>query len=182
MTSMRNFALAFAASLLLPSFARAAGLAEAARLIVGQDSVAVGRIVGAAAGSLDCKTSAVQHTIQPCALKPAALPTAFSVGHRVQSVSLNVNYKGKVINMSVAYENGLGFDAILGDYKAALAASPKVQYWADDAHLYASYIWIDGETEVEISRVVKGAAQDGAVRVYVSSLAGNPDLNPDDSR
>ncbi len=89
----------------------------------------------------------------------ASLPGVCVEKGTAQGATLNVNFKGKVINMSLTFETGLGFDVLLNDYKAALAASPKIQYWADDAHLYASYIWIDGDTEVEISRTLKGPTE-----------------------
>lgn len=168
--------------LLSPSAARAAALAPAARLNVGAEGLVVGSKAGSAADFLDCAKSEVQHTILQCSLKPAAVPAAMSVGRRVQNAFLNLNFKGEVINMSLTFDAGLGFDVLLGDYKLALGSSPKIQYWADDKHLYASYIWIDGETEVEISRVIKGTAPDGAVRVYISRLAGNPDLSPEDAK
>jgi hypothetical protein len=169
------------ALILLAPAARAASLAPAAKLNIGAESLTVGSNAGSAADFLDCAKSEVQHTILPCSLKKTAVPAAMSVGRRVQSAFLNLNFKGEVINMSLTFDLGLGYDVLLGDYKQALGSSPKVQYWADDKHLYASYIWIDGETEVEISRVIKGAAPDGAVRVYVSRLAGNPDLSPEDA-
>jgi hypothetical protein len=179
---MRKLSFAIAAALCAPSSGWALGsLAQSARLVVDSGPLIVGQMVEGAAEALDCRTSSVQHTVQPCALKPRALPSASSVGRRVQSASLTVNFKGRVVNMSLAFDAGLGFDALFSDYKTALGSSPKVQYWADDAHLYASYIWIDGETEVEISRTLKGSSEGGPVRVYISSLSGNPDLSPEDA-
>jgi hypothetical protein len=169
------------AVLSLASTAWSGPLSGAARLNVGSQQFAVGRRSLGYASTLDCAASAVQHTILQCSLKPAVLPTASSVGRRVQSASLTLNFKGDVVNMSVAFDPALGFDVILSDYKAALASDPKVQYWADDAHLYASYIWIDGETEVEITRTLKGTSAGGSVRVFVSSLSGNTELSPDDA-
>jgi hypothetical protein len=169
--------------LLSPVSARAHGLlAEAARLNVGSDRLIVGSVTERAAELLDCSKSEIQHTILQCSLKPKALPSAFSAGHRLQSASLTLNFKGRVVNMSLAFDAGLGFDVLLSDYKAAFAASPKIQYWADDKHLYASYIWIDSDTEIEISRTLKGPTEGGPVRVYVSSLSGNEDLSPEDAR
>ena len=105
-----------------------------------------------------------------------------SVGRRVRSAILNLNFKGRVINMSLTFDAGLSFDVLLGDYKLALGSEPKIQYWADDKHLFASYVWIDGTTEVELSRVMKGQATDGPVRAYVSALSGNQELAPEDAR
>ena len=172
-----------AVSLFAPSLGWGLGaFAQAARLSVGPDELVVGQKTARADELLDCVKSEVQHTLRQCALKPSALPSSFSVGHRVQSAALTVNFKGEVVNMSVAFDAGLGFDVLLSDYKAALSASPKIQYWADDKHLYASYIWIDGDAEVEISRTLKGPAADGPVRVFVSSLSGNQDLSPEDAQ
>ena len=172
----------FALVMLSPAAARAAALAPAAKLNIGAESLVVGSNAGSAADFLDCAKSEVQHTILPCALKPAAVPAAMSVGRRVQSAFLNLNFKGQVINMSLTFDAGLSFDVLLGDYKLALGSSPKVQYWADDKHLFASYIWIDGTTEVELSRTLKGPAAGGPVRAYVSSLSGNSELSPEDAR
>jgi hypothetical protein len=167
---------------LLSSAAQAASLAPAARLNVGAESLVVGSKAAGAADFLDCAKSEVQHTILQCSLKRQAVPAAMSVGRRVQSAFLNLNFKGRVINMSLTFDAGLGFDVLLGDYELALGSEPKVQYWADDKHLYASYIWIDGNTEVELSRTLKGPSSDGPVRAYVSSLAGNQELSPEDAR
>ncbi|MFI5346842.1 MAG: hypothetical protein ACHQ51_10750 [Elusimicrobiota bacterium] len=177
---MRSLVLAAVVSL-FSAPAWAGPLASAARLNVGPEQLAVGRRSPGFAAILDCASSQVQHTILQCVLKPAVLPTTSSVGRRVQSASLTLNFKGDVVNMSVAYDPALSFDILMSDYKAALASDPKVQYWADDAHLYASYIWIDGETEVEITRTLKGPAAGGGVRVFVSSLSGNTELSPDDA-
>ena len=173
--------LVFALALLSPA-ASAASLAPAARLNIGPEGLVVGSKSGSAADFLDCAKSEVQHTILQCTLKPTAVPAAMSVGRRVQSAFLNLNFKGRIINMSLTFDAGLSFDVLLGDYTLALGSEPKVQYWADDKHLFASYIWIDGNTEVELSRTIKGASTGGPVRAYVSSLAGNQDLPPEDAR
>jgi len=174
--------LAFALVLLSPAAARAAALAPAAKLNVGAESLVVGSKAGSAADFLDCAKSEVQHTILQCSLKHEAVPAAMSVGRRVQSAFLNLSFKGRVINMSLTFDAGLSFDVLLGDYKLALGSDPKIQYWADDKHLFASYIWIDGTTEVELSRTLKGPSTDGPVRAYVSSLSGNQELAPEDAR
>lgn len=166
-------------ALLTAGKAWSAGLAAAARLNVGAEQLVVGQTANA--GLLDCKASAVQHTIKRCALKPALAATASSVGRRIKSAAVTLNFQDTVINMSLEFDAGLGADLLTGDYAAAIGSAPKTQYWADDDHLYASSIWIDGETEVEISRTVKGAS-DGAARAFVSRLAGNPLLSPDDAR
>jgi hypothetical protein len=180
---MRKSLFVIAAALLAANPARAlAPSAQAARLNVGADRFVVGGKTDNAGELLDCAKSEVQHTILQCSLKPAALTSASSVGRRVQGAALTLNFKGEIINMSLTFDAGLAFDVLLSDYKLALEASPKVQYWADDKHLFESYIWIDGATEVELTRPLKGPAQEGAVRVYISSLSGDQDLSPEDAR
>jgi hypothetical protein len=99
----------------------------------------------------------------------------------VDAVSLNLHFQGQVINMSVEFASGNDVDGVLGQLTSAFGLPPKIQYWADDAHLYASYIWVDGEAEVEVTKVVKGDAGDGKVRMYVSSLLGGLPMSPDDA-
>ncbi|MDE2142140.1 MAG: hypothetical protein KGL74_10230 [Elusimicrobia bacterium] len=179
---MKTVFFLFVAVLSASSPARALdSLSANARLNVGAAQLAVGRKTAAAGQLLDCATSAVQHTVSQCEVKKTLLPLSISLGHRVQSATVTVSYKGTVVNMSLAFDAGLGFDVLLSDCKTAFSAEPRIQYWADDQHLYASYIWVDGESEVEITRTLKGPATGGSVRVYVSSLAGNPDLNPEDA-
>ncbi len=156
-------------------------LAREARVLVSGESLSVGSSAGAARRSLDCAESTVQHTILRCQVPPAAVSFASSLGRGVESVTLNVHFQGRIINMSVEFASGNDVEAVLRQLQSALGAEPKVQYWADDAHLYASSIWVDGATEVEVTKTVKGAAGDGKVRMYVSSLLGGLPLSPDDA-
>ena len=98
----------------------------------------------------------------------------------MDGVSLNVHFQGRIVNMSVEFSGASDVEAVLGQLKELFGAEPKIQYWADDAHLYASSIWVDGEAEVEVTRIVKGDAGDGKVRMYVSSLLGGLPISPDD--
>jgi hypothetical protein len=175
---MRRFFIAVV--FFVPSSAWCAGLATAARLNIGSESLVVGQKTTVADQLLDCKLSKVQHTIRQCVLKPALAASTWSAGHRVKGASVTLNFQGDVINMSVEYEPGLGADVLIADYSTAIGANPKTQYWADEDHLYASSIWIDADTEVEISRAIKGAS-DGSARAFVSRLSGNPLLSPDDA-
>jgi hypothetical protein len=160
---------------------RAASLAEAARVQVGLDEIVIGRTLGAALSRLDCKDSAVQHTVRKCALKPAALALARSLGNPVAKLSLVRHFQGEAVNMSVQYADGLSFDFVLSLYKTAIGSEPKIEYWADDGHLYASYIWVDEGSEVELTDTIKGSKLPGGVTVYVSSLTRNRPLSPDDA-
>lgn len=162
--------------------AAAAPVAQAARVSVGLESIVVGAKLGGAESRLDCKASKVQHTVRKCELKAAALPTATSLGNSVAKLTLNAHFQGDVVNMAVVYSPGLSFDFILGLYRNAIGGEPKVEYWADDDHLYASYIWVDGDAEVELTDTVKGAAPPGGVTAYVSSLTRNRALSPEDAR
>jgi len=179
MWAMRRAAAA-AALLLCAADATTAGpFARVARLRVGSSEIAVG--VKAPADVLACRSGRVQHTVRRCELAAAALAAARCLDHRVKAATLNVHFQGEVVNMSVEFEPGVGFDLLLGDLRAALGAEPRVEYWADDDHLYASYIWVDGDAEIEITKTVKGSAPEGGVRAYVSSLKGNRPLSPDDA-
>lgn len=173
---------AFLLLALLPASGFAASLAESARVQVGLDEIVIGRKLGAAVSRLDCKDSAVQHTVRKCALKPAALASAKAVGNAVAKLTLVQHFQGEAVNMSVQFADGLSFAFLLDRYKSAIGSEPKIEYWADDDHLYASYIWVDEGSEVELTDTIKGAKFPGGVTVYVSSLTRNRPLSPDDAR
>jgi hypothetical protein len=170
--------LALIGALALP--AHADSVARAARVKAGLAEIVVGGKIGAAESKLDCAPSKVQRTVKKCVVKSGELASTRSLGNGVAKVALNVHFQGDVVNLSVAYGPGLSFDFILGLYKAAIGSDPKVEYWADDDHLYASYIWVDGDAEVELTNTVKGEKAAGGVTAYVSSLTRNRALSPDD--
>jgi hypothetical protein len=172
-------ALALFASLAAQAFA--APVAQAARVNLGPDAVVVGQKLGAAASRLDCKASKVQHTVRKCELKAAELTTAGSLGNNIAKLTLNAHFQDDVVNMAVVYAPGLPFNFVLGLYKTAIGQEPKTEYWADDDHLYASYIWVDGDAEVELTDTIKGDKLPGGVTAYVSSLTRNRALSPDDA-
>lgn len=172
--------LVFALLASSPAFA-ASPLAYEARVVVSGQNLVAGAANAAADASLDCAAPTVQRTIRRCKLSPAVAAFATCLGRRVDGVTLNIHFQGDLINMFVEFASGNGVDAVLGQLKSAFGKEPRIQYWADDSHLYASYIWIDGEAEVEVTKVVKGDAGDGKVRMYVSSLLAGRPLNPDDS-
>jgi hypothetical protein len=159
----------------------ASPLAREASVTISGEPLIVGASEKAADRRLDCAASAVQHTVLRCQIAAAAVSSASSLGRRVDGVTLNVHFQGQIINMSVEFSAGNDIDDVLGQLKTAFAQEPKVQYWADDAHLFASYIWVDQEAEVEVTRTVKGGAGDGKVRMYVSSLLGGLPMSPDDA-
>lgn len=163
-----------------PCFA-ASPLAREARVTLSGESLQVGAADAAANARLACEPSAAQHTILRCKVAPAAVSFASCLGRRVDAVTLNLHFQGKIVNMSVEFAAGSDADAVLAQLKGALGSEPKLQYWADDAHLYASYIWVDGEAEIELTKTVKGPAGDGKTRLYVSSLLGGLPLSPDDA-
>lgn len=174
-------AILLTAALLMPGTVRAADfLASAAKLSVGMSEFSAGRKAGKTEALFDCPPDGVQHTVLRCALKPEAAKNAFSFGKQVEEAKLNVHFEGDIVNMSVTYAASLDFDSLLSTYKSALSANPKVEYWADGARLYASYIWIDDKTEVEITRTLKGPVSDKRVTAYVASLSGNRPLSPQD--
>lgn len=154
-------------------------MARSARVAIGPDQLVIGEKLASAAQYLDCAKSSVQHTIRKCTLKPAWIQAASSVGLRIEEATLNIHFQGDVINMAVEY--GASFDAVFNAYKAALPGTPKITYWADDGHLYASYIWIAGNTEVEITKTVKGSPGDGRTRVYIASISVERPLSPEDA-
>ncbi len=158
--------------------ASAGTLAEEAAVSVAGGKIAAGAPVGSAREQLDCSASKVQSTISRCALKPASAPFSRILGRAVAAVTLNLHFQGDVVNMSVEL-SGVAPDALLGELKSQLTGEPRVEYWADDEHLFASYIWVDGKTEVELTLAVKGPA--GKTILYVSSLAGNRPPNPADA-
>jgi hypothetical protein len=179
---MRNV-LALALLAAWPVSARAGGaLAQAARLNLRSGALAVGFQAGAAEPALDCRDSTVQHTIRRCRLKAAEAGVATSLGHPVKNATLNLHFQGDVLNMSLEFERAIGFERLLADCTSAAGFAPKVQYWADDGHLYASYIWVDGDAELELARTIKGADDGSSLRVYLSSLSGGRPLSPQDAR
>jgi|GEM_PF-2848461 len=175
-----KLALLLAALAASPCLA-ASTLAREARVTVSGEALTVGVADKSSRSQLDCVASTIQHTILRCQVPPAAVSFASSLGRRVDAVSLTLHFTGQIINMSVEFASGNDVDGVLGQLTAALGLPPKIQYWADDAHLYASYIWVDGEAEVEVTKTVKGGAGDGKVRMYVSSLLGGLPLSPDDA-
>lgn len=163
-----------------PSFA-ASPLARAARLTVSGESVMVGVVDKAAQQRLECAPSTAQHTIIRCKIPAVAVSFASCLGRRVEGATLNVHFQGQPINMSVEFSAGTSVENLLSQLRTAFGLEPKIQYWADDAHLYASYIWVDGEAEIEVTKTLKGDAGDGKVQMYVSSLTGGLPLSPDDA-
>jgi len=174
-----RFALLLAALAASPGFA-ASPLAHEARVAVSGEDLVVGVADKAANLQLDCAASTVQHTIRRCKLNASVAPFASSLGRRIESPSFTVHFQGQIVNMSVQFASGTGVDEVLNQLKTAIGREPKVQYWADDAHLFASYIWVDQETEIEITKTVVGDAGDGKVRLYASSLLGGLPISPDD--
>lgn len=167
---------------LLASPALAASpLAFEARVVVSGQNLVAGAANPAADSALDCAAPTVQRTIRRCKISPTAAAFATCLGRRVDGVTLNIHFEGDLVNMFVEFASGSGVDAVLAQLKSAFGREPSVQYWADDSHLYASYIWIDGVAEVEVTKVVKGDAGDGKVRMYVSSLLAGRPMSPDDS-
>jgi len=159
----------------------AGALARAARVVIPGGVLEVGAADKAADAELDCAHSAVQHTILRCTLPDSLISQAVVLGRRVKSVTLNVHFQGEILDMSVAFADGSGAESIIGELKSQLSKKPIVQYWADDSHLYASTIWVDGKTEIEVTRTVKGAQDQDGARMYVSSLLGGLPLNPADA-
>jgi hypothetical protein len=166
----------FLAVLLLSVSAYSAPLSKDAVVSVGGSNLEVGAPVGAAEKSLECVAGKVQKTVKRCSLKAADAPFAKSFSHTVAAVNANVHFQGDVVNMSVEL-SGVSPSALLGELKIKLG-EPRVEYWADDEHLFASYIWVDGKTEVELTDTVKGGS--GKTILYVASLTGNRPLSPDD--
>jgi hypothetical protein len=158
----------------------ASPFAREARVTVSGEDLIIGVADKAAETQLDCAASAVQHTIRRCKLNASVASFAISLGRHVESVALTVHYQGEIVNMSVEFSAGNDVDDVLSQLKSAFGQEPRVQYWADDAHLFASYIWVDQETEVEVTKTVKGDAGDGKVRMYASSLLGGRPISPDD--
>lgn len=172
--------LVLAAALLAVPARAASPLARAASVALSGESFAVGAGGPEAVKRLDCAPSTVQRTILRCKVPAAAASFAACLGWRIDSAALNVHYQGRVLNMSVEFADS-GADALLSQLRGVIGSAPKVQYWADDAHLYASYIWVDGEAEIEVTKTLKGPVGDGKTRLYVSSLSGDLPLNPDDA-
>lgn len=167
--------IAILLALCLPAFAGT--LADEAAVSVAGTKLSAGAPAGKAREQLECAQSKVQRTVSRCSLKAASVSFAKSLGHPLASLTLNLHFKGEVVNMSFEL-TGVAPDALVSELKAKLPGEPRVEYWADDEHLFASTIWVDGKTEVEFTRAVKGPA--GKTIVYVSSLTGNRPLNPDD--
>ena len=155
-------------------------LAYAARVLIPGGVLEVGVADKAADARLDCANSSVQHTILRCTLPQPLASQASSLGRSVQSVTLNLHYQGEILDMSIAFANA-GADGVIRQLESDLGKKPVVQYWADSSHLYASSIWVDGKTEVEVSRTVKGSSDGGGARLYVSTLLGGLPLNPADA-
>ncbi|HVC09765.1 MAG TPA: hypothetical protein VNH15_07500 [Elusimicrobiota bacterium] len=156
-------------------------LAYAARVVTPGGALEVGAADKAADAELDCARSAVQRTILRCALPGSLVSQAAVLGRRVKSVTLNVHFQGEILDMSVAFADGSGAESVIGQLESEISKKPVVQYWADDSHLFASTIWVDGKTEIEVTRTIKGAADEGGARMYVSSLLGGLPLNPADA-
>lgn len=169
-------------SLLLALPASSAKLAEAAKISLGLEALVVGQKAGAAQAKLSCKDSKVQRTVKKCEVKPEALASARSLGNALEKATLVEHFQGDVVSYSVVYAPGLSFSFVLGLYKSAIGEEPKIEYWADDDHLYASYIWVDGEAEVELTDALKGGKAPGGVTAYVASLTRNRPLSPDDAK
>ena len=163
-----------------PCFA-SSPFAREARVTVSGENLIVGAADKAALAQLDCAASTVQHTIRRCRLNAAVASSASSLGRHVESAAVTVHFQGEIVNMSVEFSAETNVDEVLNQLKSAFGREPRIQNWADDAHLFASYIWVDQETEVEITKTVKGDAGDGKVRMYVSSLLGGRPISPDDS-
>ena len=174
-----RYAVLLAALAASPSFA-ASPLAREARLTVSGESVMVGVADKAAERRLECAPSTAQHTIIRCKVPAASVTFASCLGRRIDGATLNIHFQGQPINMSVEFSAGTSVEDVLSQLRTALGLEPKIQYWADDAHLYASYIWVDGEAEIAVTKTLKGNAGDGKVRLYVSSLTGGLPLSPDD--
>ena len=156
----------------------ASPLARGARITVSGQELVIGVADKTANLQLDCAPSTVQHTVRRCKLNAAVAPFADSLGRHADNVAFTVHFQGEIINMSIEFASSV--DEILDRLKADFGQEPKIQYWADDAHLFASYIWVDQETEVEVTKTVKGDAGDGKTRMYVSSLLGGLPIHPDD--
>ncbi|MFI5361410.1 MAG: hypothetical protein ACHQ49_05530 [Elusimicrobiota bacterium] len=173
-----KFALLLATLAVSPSFA-ASPFALAARLTLSGEDLAVGAADKAANGRLDCAAGTVQRTVLRCKPNAAVTPFASCLGRRVESAAVTLHFQGEVVNMSVEFSAGNGVDDVLNQLRSTLGAEPKVQYWADDAYLFASYIWVDQETEIEVTKTLKGSG-DGKVRLYASTLLGGLPLSTDD--
>ncbi len=156
-------------------------LAQIGRVTVSGESLMVGAADPAAAKQLECATSSVQRTIVKCKVPAPVISFTTCLGRHVDSVLLNNHFSGQIINMSVEFSADNNVDSLLTQLQATIGQQPKIQYWADDVHLYASYIWVDGVAEIEVTKTVKGATGDGKVRLYTSSLLGGLPLNPDDA-
>jgi hypothetical protein len=168
-------------SLALP--AAALDVAKNAAIKLGLDEIVIGKPIGKALAKLDCPESKGQKTIKRCTIGEKALKTATSQGNALEKVKINVHYQGESVNMAVIYASNLTFDFILGLYKTAMGEDPKVEYWSDDQdNLYGSYIWVDGDAEVEMTQTVVGTPGTGGVTVFVSSLKRGRPLNPADKK
>lgn len=154
-------------------------LAKAVAVAAAGKALAAGAATPGELGLLDCAPNTVQHTILRCKLKAAELPFAACLGRALDGATFNVHFQGEIVNMSVEFASGASPADVLSQLRGLLGA-PKREYWADDAHLFASYIWVDGEAEVELTETVKGDAGDGKARLYVSSLTGGRPLSPQD--
>jgi hypothetical protein len=163
-----------------PAFASGA-LADAVAVTSAGRALVVGAANPAAETPLDCAADTVQHTVRRCRLKEAAAASASCLGRTLDGATFNIHFQGEIVNMSATFPSGTSPDDVLSQLRAVLGGRPKLEYWADDAHLYASYIWVDGETEVELTQTVKGDPGDGKARLYVSSLRGDRPLNPIDA-
>ncbi|MDE1977517.1 MAG: hypothetical protein KGI84_09715 [Elusimicrobia bacterium] len=155
-------------------------LAYAARVLIPGGVLEVGVADKTADARLDCANSSIQHTILRCTLPQSLVSQASSLGRSVQSVTLNLHYQGKILDMSIQFANA-GANEVIRQLESELGEKPVVQYWADSSHLYASSIWVDGKTEVEVSRTIKGSDDGSGARLYVSTLLGGLPLNPADA-
>ncbi|MBI4054504.1 MAG: GIY-YIG nuclease family protein [Elusimicrobia bacterium] len=180
----RGMRAAFAAGLVLLAASVqgfSAGLpARTVQVRIGNNFLIVGEANPGADRYLDCPESSVQHTIRRCQLKERWVSSASSLGHAIKKVTLNMHFQGTIVNMGIEYAPGVAADLLIHECKTLFAREPKIEYWADEAHLYASYIWIDEDTEVEISKTIRGGS-DGEAKLYVSNLSGNRPLHPKDA-
>lgn len=181
---MRSIHLLLAAWFLISPFyavANPGSLAQAARFDVGQYELIVGGKIGNAEKTLNCLPEKIQHTIRQCHLKKEALSRALFMDAPIEKMNLSLHFQGDIVNMSIEYGADTSFDSLLETYKEKIYPNPKVDYWTDGDHLYASYIWIDSTTEIELSRMIKGTSDSAPIRAYVSDLTGNRPLNPEDN-
>jgi hypothetical protein len=168
-------------SLALAAPCRAASpYAKAAQVKLGAAAITIGADASKSAAHLECGESKVQKTIRRCKLAEASRPFAAFLGRSVEAVTATLHWQGEAVNMSIELGKDSDVDAVLAQLEGLLGKKPGVQYWADDAHLFASYIWVDGETEVELTKTVKGDKGDGKVRLYVASIVGGRPAHPDD--